>query len=65
MKLWMRLGGYVNVDEATAERIMQGDADALADALLENGFTADGDAHIPDDHGDIVAEFDLGPIKLF
>ena len=61
MKLWMRLGGYVETDEATVERIVRGDADALADALLENGFTADGDAHIPDTDTTI----DIGPIKLF
>ena len=61
MKIWIRLGGFVEADEATAEKIMEGDADALADALLENGFTADGDTYIPDTD----TEFDLGPIKLF
>lgn len=65
MKLWIRLGGYVNVDEATAEKIVKGDADALVDALLDHGFVVDGDTYIPDGKGDIVAEFDLGPVKLF
>lgn len=60
-KIWIRLGGYIEGSPELMSKVMDGDSKALIDAIRINGITLDGDSYIPDEHGDIVAEFDIYP----
>ena len=62
-KIWIRLGGYVTVDDNVASQIANGSEKALVEAIKKSGFEVNGESYIPDDeNGDV--EFDIGPIKL-
>lgn len=65
-KIWIRLGGFISADHDECVKIMDGDTDALVDAIKKNGFEVNGDTYIP--HNDCedgdAPEFDLCPFNL-
>lgn len=62
-KIWIRLGGYVIVDDNVVSKITNGSGKALIEAIKKSGFEVNGESYIPDDeNGDV--DFDIGPIKL-
>ena len=61
-KVWLRLGGFVSADDATIQKIKDGDGEALVKVLKEQGFEVNGDTYIPDPDGEV--EFDLDPMVL-
>ena len=60
MKLWIRLGGYINADATTIEEINNGNEDALINAIKKNGFEVNGNSYIPETDVD----FELDSIVL-
>ena len=61
-RIWIRVGGFVSADHDECVKIMDGDADALVNAIKKNGFEVDGDTYIPTDDCDV--EFNLDSLKL-
>lgn len=61
-RIWIRVGGFVFADHDECVKIMDGDADALVNAIKKNGFEVDGDTYIPTDDCDV--EFNLDSLKL-
>ena len=59
-KVWIRLGGYVQADKETVQKIKDGDTEALIAILKQDGFEVNGQAYVPETE----AEFDLNPMKL-
>lgn len=62
MNIWIRLGGFISADHDGCVKIMNGDADALVNAIKKNGFEVNGDTYIPTDGCDV--EFNLNSLKL-
>ena len=61
-RIWIRVGGFVSADYYECLKIMEGDADALVNAIKNNGFEVNGDTYIPTDGWDV--EFNLDSLKL-
>jgi len=61
-KIWIRIGGFVSADYDEFVKIMNGDTDALVNAIKKNGFEVNGDTFIPTDGCDV--EFNLDSLKL-
>lgn len=61
-RIWIRVGGFVSADHDECVKIMDGDADALVNAIKKNGFEVDGDTYIPIDDCDV--EFNLDSLNL-
>ena len=61
-KIWIRLGGDITATDDLAERIMNGDKDALIAAIKENGFTPNGETYVPNEEAE--PEFVFGPDDL-
>lgn len=61
-KIWIRVGGFVSADYDECVKIMDGDTDALVNAIKNNGFEVNGDTYIPTDGWDV--EFNLDSLKL-
>ena len=60
-KIWIRLGGFVEVDtENELEKIMGGDKGVLMSVIKRNGFEPNGESYIPNEEGDIDFDFNGG-----
>ena len=68
-QIWIRLGGFVSVDESQKNAILSGDKEALL-AAIKNGFTLTGESYIPGEQSgnplpeDVNFDFDPTPLIL-
>ena len=58
-KIWIRLGGYLTVDESQLPSLLSGDKNTLVEIIKKGGFKPVGESYIPTDAPENPNAYDI------